>query len=213
MRTIAFVILAMGSLPVFASSEEATSRASDGLWRLDWPDGRVGYLCVDADFQPWRSVGDENRIWACSVEDVSWRERSGNAMRHVKKKTERHWRENNAYRLELTCDVSHFNGARDGAEPTSGMTVINRTWSGDLKTKLRFEERGVVRSPERSDGAVAVPEGMLTGSHTMTWLATCPRSLPAGSKCRVPTPEYPESSEWPACNPSLTGESNPSGRR
>jgi hypothetical protein len=213
MRAVAFTILVMGFLPLVASSEEAPSRASDGLWQLDWPDGRVGYLCVDKDFQPWRSVGDENRLWACLVEDVSWRERSGNPMRHVKKKTERHWRENNAYRVELMCDVSYFNGARDGAEPTSGITVINRTWSGDLKRKLKFEERGVVRSPERADGTDAIPEGMLTGSHTMTWLATCPKSLPVGSKCRVPTPEFPESSEWPTCNPALTGESNPLGRR
>jgi hypothetical protein len=213
MKLFAIIILMTSLLPVVAVCKESSSLASDGLWRLDWPDGRVGYLCVDHDFQPWRTIGDENRLWACLVEDVSWRERSGNPMRHVKKKTERHWRENSAYRVELICDVSYFNGARDGAEPTSGITVINRTWSGDLKKKLKFEERGVVRSSERSDGKDAVPEGMLTGSHTMTWRAACLKSLPVGSKCRVPTPEFPESSEWPACNPALTGESSPLGRR
>lgn len=195
-------------IPVDVFCEESKNITASGLWRLDWQDGRIGYLCVDAVHQPWREIGDEDRLSNCWVEDSAWQERNGVRFRVVSEKTERHWRDGGDYRVELFCVNRKFSSTH-GEEPWSvSRSVINRTWRGDYRRRLDFSERGKGDSSTGSIGEGELPAVFLTGSHSMTRVADCPVSLPAGRKCRIPTSDSPGTSEWPACDPALTGKSN-----
>lgn len=203
----AIVILSM-LIPIAAHGQESkTNTAASGLWRLDWQDGRSGYLCVDEAHQPWRLVGDEDRLYNCWVDDSSWQESNGDRLRVTSEKTERQWREAGVHRMELSCVNKKFSSAH-GDNPWSVATsVINRTWSGDYRSRLDFSEEGRADSTTGSIRNAVLPPEMLTGAHSMTRIADCPASVPAGYKCRIPTPESPATSEWPACYPTLTGQS------
>jgi hypothetical protein len=200
----AFVFLVFGFLvPADVFSEESKNLAASGLWRLDWQDGRVGYLCVDEAHQPWREIGDEDRLYNCWVDDSAWQERNGNRLRVVSEKTERHWREGDVYHVELSCINRKFSAAQ-GEKPWSvASTIVTRTWRGDYRSRLFFSERGRGVSSTGSTGEVDLPAVVLTGTHSMTRVADCPVSMSAGHKCRIPTPDSTETSEWPACEPTL----------
>jgi hypothetical protein len=210
MKRISFAILVLTlSVPVDVRSEEPKSLAASGLWRLDWQDGRLGYLCVDEAHQPWRVIGDVDRLYDCWVEDSAFQERNGNRLRVMSEKTERHWREAGEYRVELSCVNRKFSSAQ-GEKPWSVATsVIKRAWKGDYQSRLDFVERGRSGSSTGSTGEVDLPEVALTGSHSMRRVSECPASMAAGRKCRIPTADSPASSEWPACDPELTGKTNP----
>lgn len=206
----AYLFLVFGFLvPADVLSEESKNLAASGLWRLHWQDGRAGYLCVDEAHQPWREIGDEDRLYNCWVDDSAWQERNGNRLRVLSEKTERHWRESDVYHVELSCTNRKFSAAQ-GEKPWSvASTIVTRTWRGDYRSRLFFSEQGRGGSSTGSTGEVDLPAVFLTGSHSMTRVADCPVSMPAGQKCRIPSAESPATAEWPACDSALRDKPSP----
>lgn len=160
-------------------------------------------MCVDVRYQPWR-LKDPSGIdlLDCLVRDVEWREPSGNRLRMRTSKLERQLQEGKTYRLETTCMSEAFNYGRSQSPIVFSKTKAKAEWTGDLRRALEFTELAT-----RTSGGGQVEEGRV--SYRLNWLGECPAVLPAGNKCRVPTPDSPATSEWPACDPAVTGKSSP----
>lgn len=199
-NTVVAMVLAM---PVTAMPEDLPFQAATGLWQVAWNEGSTGYMCVDVRYQPWR-LKDPSGIdlLDCLVRDVEWREPSGNRLRMRTSKLERQLQEGKTYRLETTCVREAFNYGRSQSPIVFSKTEAKAEWTGDLRRALEFTELAT-----RTSGGGQVEEGRV--SYRLNWLGECPAVLPAGNKCRVPTPDSPATPEWPACDPALTGKSSP----
>lgn len=178
-------------------------QAARGLWQVAWNEGSTGYMCVDVRYQPWR-LKDPSGIdlLDCLVRDEEWQEPSGNRIRMRTTKIERQSQEGKTYRLETTCVREGFDYGRSQTAVVFAKTEAKAEWTGDLRRALEFTE-----SATRTSGGGQVEEGEI--SYRLNWLGECPAVLPAGNKCRFPTPDSPATSEWPACDSALRDKPSP----
>lgn len=191
------------AMPVLVVAEDLPYQAATGLWQVNWNEGSTGYMCIDARFQPWRlkeSSGID--LFDCLVRDVEWREPSGNRLRMRTSKSERHFQEGKTYRLETTCVTESFNYGRSQSPIFNSKTEAQAVWAGDLRRALAFSE-----STTKTTDGVRTDQAVV--SYQLKWLGQCPAVLPAGNKCRVTASDVHSTSEWPACDPALTGKSDP----
>lgn len=197
------VIAIVCAVPVLGTSEDLPYQAATGLWQVAWNDDSTGYMCVDVRHQPWRlkeTAGID--LFDCLARDVEWREPSGNRLRITTSRSERHLQEGQIYRLETTCVTERFDYRRSQSPFSMSRTEAQARWTGDFRTALEFTESAV----RTSDGVIDAKESV---SYRLKWLGECPAVLPAGNKCRASKTDAVATSEWPACDPELTGKTNP----
>jgi hypothetical protein len=203
MRVRKIVGVVICAMPAFAVSEDLPFEAATGLWQVTWDEGSTGYMCVDVRYPPWE-LKDPSGIDLidCLVTDQERLDTSGNRLRMRTWKMERQLREGKTHRLETTCVTETFNYGKSQSPTVVWKIEAKAEWTGDLRRALQFTEVA-----KRTTAGVEVEEGRV--SYRLNWLGECPAVLPAGNKCRVPTPGSPATSEWPACDSALRDKPSP----
>jgi hypothetical protein len=203
MKIIAVMLVAL--VPVRSVADGGSDRVAAGLWRLEWPNDRSGYMCVDADSQPWHVIPYDG-VLSCVVEDASWTEKkNGNRARIVRSVLEQHDMEGDIYRVKRDCRTEFYNSSQ-GAQPFSTVLLrVLRSWRGDFRNRLTFTDSAkAYKDGVESVGAVV--QSFTTGDHQMSRVGACPASLPPGRRCVLPGAPPGMGLEWPTCSAELRAE-------
>jgi hypothetical protein len=194
------VLVLTASATAHASGNGSYKQMSDGLWRLEWPNGRLGYMCVNEDFQPWQIIPYDG-FSSCFVEDATWKERGGNQLRQVRSKTERQWREGDTYSVQTDCLLLTFSASQGPAPWSTSLTQTLRSWRGDFEKQVTYRDsvRFFSKDVEVDNGGF----DLAPGEHQMNRVGACPVSLPAGRRCTIPSVWKDVEVEWPACGADL----------